>query len=154
MEGRFSPGAATVLGAGVASHACTACAYQTQAHPCRDNGGGSQCGGVSPNVLPALDLSGECDPRLAHSSQPGYESRICERASGELGIGQTTDGLGEARRSFAPTGGREPQTAPPDARVQPGARTASRDLGTTAAGLVGASHGNGDHWPVRCASLP
>src|SRR5260221_5042836 len=145
MEGRFSPGAATVLGAGVACHACS----QTKAHPCRDNGGGSQCGGVSPNVLPALDLSGECDPRLAHSSQLGYESRLCERGSGELGTGQTTDGLGEARRSFAPPGGREPQTAPPDARVRPGARTASRDLGTTAAGLVGASHGNGDPGPVR-----
>src|SRR5229473_340959 len=55
MESRFSPGAATVLGAGVASHACAACPYQTKAHPCRDNGGGSQCGGVSPNVLPAMD---------------------------------------------------------------------------------------------------
>src|SRR5260370_29930541 len=55
MEGRLSPGAATVLGGGVASHACAACAYQTKAHPCRDNGGGSQCGGVSPNVLPAMD---------------------------------------------------------------------------------------------------
>src|SRR3989442_559924 len=55
MEGRFSPGAATVLGAGVASHACAACAYQTKAHPCRDNGRGSQCGGVSPNVLPTMD---------------------------------------------------------------------------------------------------
>src|SRR6266705_2196837 len=149
MEGRFSPGAATVLGAGVASHACAARAYQTKAHPRRDNGEGSQCGGVSPNVLPALDLSGECDPRLAHSCQPGYQSRVCERASGELGTGQTTDGLGEARRSFASTCGREPQTAPPDARVQPGAGTASRELGTTAAGLVGASHSTGDHWPVR-----
>src|SRR5260221_12706977 len=39
MEGRFSPGAATVLGAGVASHACAACAYQTKAHPCRDDRG-------------------------------------------------------------------------------------------------------------------
>src|SRR5712691_2590543 len=149
MEGRFSSGAATVLGAGVASHACAACDYQTKAHPRRDNGGGSQCGGVSPNVLPAMDLSGECDPRLAHSSQPGYESRICERGSGELGTGQTTDGLGEARRSFAPTGGREPQTAPPDARVRPGARTASRDLGTTATGLAGTSHDTGDTLPVR-----
>src|SRR5260221_13475580 len=80
----------------------------------------------------------------AHSSQPGYESRICERTSGELGTGQTTDSLGEARRSFAPISGREPQTAPPDAQVRPGARRASRDLGTTAAGLVGASHGTGD----------
>src|SRR5258708_35975601 len=117
MEGRFSPGAATVLGAGVASHACAACAYQTKAHPCRDHGGGSQCGGGSPNVLPAMDLSGECDPRLAHCSQSGYESRICEGASGELGTGQTTGSLGEAPGSFASTGGREPQTAPPDARV-------------------------------------
>ncbi len=111
-----------------------------------------QCGHgfgyVDRNVLPAMDLSGECDPRLAHSSQPGYESRVCERASGELGTGQTTDGLREARRSFAPTGSREPQTAPPDARVRPGASRASRDLGTTAAGLVGANHGTGDHWPV------
>src|SRR6266849_8388205 len=55
MESRFSPGAATVLGAGVASHACAACNYQTKAHPRRDNGEGSQCGGVSPNVLPAMD---------------------------------------------------------------------------------------------------
>src|SRR5260370_22113694 len=55
MEGRFSPGGATVLGAGVASHACAACNYQTKAHPRRDNGEGSQCGGVSPNVLPAMD---------------------------------------------------------------------------------------------------
>src|SRR6266699_1077033 len=55
MEGRFSPGAATVLGAGVASHACAARAYQTKAHPRRDNGEGSQCGGVSPNLLPAMD---------------------------------------------------------------------------------------------------
>src|SRR2546421_11170238 len=132
MEGRFSPGAATVLGAGVASHACAACAYQTKAHSCRDNGGRSQCAGVSPNVLPAMDLSGECDPRLAHSSQPGYESRICERTSGELGTGQTTDGLGEARSSFAPTGGREPQKAPPESRVRPGGRRAKRELGITA----------------------
>src|SRR6266566_6442665 len=145
MEGRFSPRPTRVLGAGVASHACAACAYQTKAHPCRDNGRGSRRSRVSPNVLPAMGLSGECDPRLAYSCQPGYESRICERASGELGTGQTTDGLGEARRSFASTGGREPQTAPPDARVQPGAGTASRELGTTAAGLVGASHSNGDH---------
>src|SRR6266704_1592528 len=72
-----------------------------------------QCGHgfgyVDRNVLPAMDLSGECDPRLAHSSQPGYESRVCARASSELGTGQTTDSLGEARRSFAPTGGGEPQ---------------------------------------------
>src|SRR5260370_26330378 len=55
MEGGFSPGAGTGMGAGVASHACAACTYQTKAHPCRDNGGRSQCGGVSPNVLPAMD---------------------------------------------------------------------------------------------------
>src|SRR5258708_17308885 len=149
MEGRFSPGAATVLGDGVASHACAACVYQAKAHRCRDNGGGSQRGRVSPNILSAMDLPGECDPRLAYSSQPGYESRICERTSGELGTGQTTGSFGEARSSFAPTSGRESQTAPPDAQVRPGARTASRDLGTTAAGLVGASHGNGDQCPVR-----
>src|SRR5260370_40475780 len=140
MESRFSPGAATVPGAGVASHACAACNYQTKAHPRRDNGEGSQCGGVSPNVLPAMDLSGECDPRLAHSSQPGYESRLCERGSGELGTGQTTDGPGEARRSFAPTGGRKPQTAPPDAPVRPAASTPTPDLGTTPPCLVAALH--------------
>src|SRR5436305_7240814 len=123
MEGRFSRGAATVLGAGVASHACAACAYQTKAHPCRDNGGGSQRGGVSSNVLPTLDLSGECDPGLAHSSQPGYESRICERAGGELGTGQTTGGFGEAPGSFTSAGDRESQTAPTDQPVRPGATT-------------------------------
>src|SRR5258708_28647121 len=108
MEGRFSPGAATVLGGGVASHACAACAYQTKAHPRRDNGGGSQCNGVSPNILPALDLSGESDPRLAHSSPPGYESRIFEKTNGGIRKGQTTGGLGGARRSISPPGSREP----------------------------------------------
>jgi hypothetical protein len=46
----------------VASHACTACtacADQTKAHPRRDNGGGSQCGGVSPHVLPTMDPAWE-----------------------------------------------------------------------------------------------
>src|SRR5579864_1407678 len=143
MEGRFSFGAAPVLGAGVASHACAACAYQTKAHPCRDNGGGSQCGGVSPNVLSTLDLSGECDPRLAHPAQSGYQSRLCEGASGELGIGQTTGGLREARGSFASISRPEPQATPPDARVRPGARRASRELGTPPAGVAGTSDGAG-----------
>ena len=109
---------------------------------------------MSADLLPAVELPGECDPGLAYPAQFGHESRVCERACGELGTGQTTDGLGEARRSFASTGGREPQTAPPDARVQPGAGTASRDLGTTAAGLAGTSHGTRDHRPVRCVQLP
>jgi hypothetical protein len=67
---------------------------------------------------------------------------------GELGTGQTTDSLGEARSSFAPPSGREPQTASSKAPVRPGARTASRDLLTTVAGLVGTNHGTGDHRPV------
>src|SRR5215471_14794670 len=117
MEGRFSPGQATVLGAGVAGHACTARVNSTKAHPCRDDSSGSRCGGVSTHLLSTLELPGKCDPGLAHSSQPGYESRICERASSELGTGQTTGGLGEAPGSFASTGDRESQTAPPDARV-------------------------------------
>src|SRR6266699_4354467 len=54
MEGRFSPRPTRVLGAGVASHACAACAYQTKAHPCRDNGRGSRRSRVSPHVLPAM----------------------------------------------------------------------------------------------------
>src|SRR5712692_6545205 len=133
MEGRFSPGPATVLGAGVASHTCAACAYQAKAHPRRDNGRGSRCGRVSAHLLPTVDLSGECDPRLAHPAQSGYESRVCERARGELGTGQTTDGLSEACGSFAPLSCREPQATPPDARVRPGERRASRELGTPAA---------------------
>src|SRR6266496_1316986 len=148
MEGRFSPGAATVLGAGVASHTCAACAYQAKAHPCRDNGGGSRCGGVSAHLLPTMDLSGECDPGLAHPSQSGYQSWVCERASGELGIGQTTGGLREARGSFASISRPEPQATPPDARVRPGARRASRELGTPAAGVACTSDGAGDPGPV------
>ena len=88
MEGRFSPKPTTVLGAGVASHTCAVCAYQTKAHPRRDHSGGSRRRRVSPHLLPTLELSGECDPRLAHPAQSGYQSRVCERASGELGIGQ------------------------------------------------------------------
>src|SRR5258707_9131298 len=102
MEGRFSPGAATVLGAGVASHACAACTYQTKAHPCRDNGGRSQSGGGSPNVLPAVELSGEFDTRFAPFSQPGYQLRICGRNKRELRTGPTADNVGEAGSSFSP----------------------------------------------------
>src|SRR5258708_18293237 len=96
MEGRFSPRPTTVLGTRVASHASAACAYQTKAYPRCDNSGGSRCSRVSPHVLPAMDLPGECDPRLAHSTQLGYESWLCEAASREFGIGQTTYGLREA----------------------------------------------------------
>src|SRR5713101_6076399 len=73
MEGRFSSGQAKFLGAGVAGHACAACADQTQAHPCRDDSSRSRRRRVSPHLLPTLDLSGECDPRLAHPAQSGYE---------------------------------------------------------------------------------
>src|SRR5207245_1611950 len=148
MESRFSPGPATVLGTGVAGHPCPARVIQTKAHPRGNHGSGSQCGGVSAHLLPTLELPGECDSGLAHPAQFGYQSWVCERASGELGTGQTTDSLGEARSSFAPPSGREPQTASSNAPVRPGARTASRDLGTTAAGLVGTNHGTGDHRPV------
>src|SRR5258707_3718622 len=90
MEGRFSPGAATVLGAGVASHACAACAYQTQAHPYRDNGGGSQCAGVSPNVLPAIDPAWEnairdwliplnLDTNHGYAKEPVVNSELVKR---------------------------------------------------------------------------
>src|SRR5438309_674500 len=149
MESRFSPRPATVLGAAVAGHACTACVNPTKAHRRRDNSSASRCAGVSAHLLPAVDLSGECHPRLAYPSQPGYQSRVCERASGELGTGQTTDGLREAPGTFASTGGPEPQATPPDARVRPGARSASRDLGTAAAGVAGTSDGTGDPRPVR-----
>src|SRR5712691_3781479 len=117
MESRFSPGQATVLGAGVAGHACTARVNSTKAHPCRDDGERGQCGGVSTHLFSTVELPGKCDPRLAHPAESGYESRLCERASRELGTGQTTGGLGEACSSFASTSGRESQTAPPDARV-------------------------------------
>jgi hypothetical protein len=60
---------------------------------------------------------GECDPGLAYPSQSGYESWVCERASGELGTGQTTGDLREAPGSFTPIGGTESQATPPDARV-------------------------------------
>src|SRR6266852_3843635 len=153
MEGRFSSGQSKFLGAGVAGHADAAYADKTQAHPCRDDSSGSRCGGVSAHVLSTVDLSGECDPRLAHPAQSGYESRVCERASGELGTGQTTDGLREARGSFASLGGREPQATPPDARVRPGARRASRELGTPPAGVAGTSDGAGDSRPVGRAWL-
>src|SRR5260221_8047465 len=90
MEGRFSPGAATVLGAGVASNACAACAYQTQAHPYRDNGGGSQCAGVSPNVLPAMDPAWEnairdwliplnLDTNHGYAKEPVVNSELVKR---------------------------------------------------------------------------
>src|SRR5712691_3499324 len=55
MEGRFSSRPATVLGAGVAGHACVVRVNPTKAHPRCDNGGASQCGRVSPNLLPAVD---------------------------------------------------------------------------------------------------
>src|SRR6266480_5170119 len=145
MEGRFSSRPAPVLGAGVAGHACVVRVNPTKAHPRCDNGGASQCGRVSPNLLPAVDLSGECHPGLAHSSQPGYQSWVCKRASGELGTGQTTDGLREASGPFASTGGPEPPATAPDAHVRSGARRASRDLGTAAAGVAGTSDGTGDH---------
>src|SRR5216683_6608834 len=117
MESRFSPRQATVLGAGVAGHACTTRVNSTKTHPCRDDGDRGQCGEVSTHLLSTVELPGKCDPRLAHPAESGYESRVCERASSELRTGQTTGGLGEAPGSFASTGGRESQTAPPDARV-------------------------------------
>src|SRR5437899_8457663 len=114
MEGRFSAGGATVLGAGVAGHACTACANQTKAHHCCDDSAGSQRDGVSAHLLPTLDLPGECDPGLAHPAQFGYQSWVCQRASGELGTSQTSGDLREARRSFAPPGSTEPQATASD----------------------------------------
>src|SRR5260221_226589 len=110
--------------------------------------GGGRRRRVSPNLLPTLELSGECDPRLAHPAQSGYQSRVCERASGELGIGQKTGGLREARGSFASISRREPQATPPDAHVRPGARRASRELLTPTAGVAGTSGGAGDPGPV------
>lgn len=44
----------------------------------------------------------------------GDEARLCERASGELGTGSTTDDLRKAPGSLPPTGRREPQAAPSD----------------------------------------
>src|SRR5258707_4501442 len=55
MEGRFSPRAATVLGAGVASHTCATCGNPPKAHPRRDNGGGSRCSGGGAHLLPTVD---------------------------------------------------------------------------------------------------
>src|SRR5260370_40560185 len=101
MEGRFSPGPATVLGAGVASHAGTACASQTKAPPRCDDGDGSRCGGVSAHLLSSVEVPGECDPGLAHPAQFGYQSWVCQRASRELGTGQTSGALTEALGSFA-----------------------------------------------------
>src|SRR5260370_38149489 len=80
MESRFSPRPATVLGAGVAGHACTARVNSTKTHPCRDDGDRGQCGGVSTHLLSTVELPGKCDPRLAHPAESGYESRVCERA--------------------------------------------------------------------------
>src|SRR5712692_3178721 len=153
MEGRFSPGPTTVLGARVASHTCAVCAYQAKAHPRRDHSGRSRRSRASTHLLSTVELPGECDPRLAHPAQSGYESRVCERARGELGIGQTTDGLREARGSFASISRTEPQATPPDARVRPGARRASRELGTPPAGVAGTSDGTGDSRPVGRAWL-
>src|SRR5712691_8127283 len=121
MEGRFSPGQATVLGARVASHACGTCAYQAKAPPGGDDSDASRGGGVSAHLLPTMDLSRECDPGLAHPSQSGYQSRLCEGASGELRVGQTAGSLREARGSLASISRTEPQATPPDVRVRPGA---------------------------------
>src|SRR5258706_9463999 len=55
MEGRFSPRAETVLGAGVASHTCATCGNPPKAHPRRDHGGGSRCSGVGAHLLPTVD---------------------------------------------------------------------------------------------------
>src|SRR5216684_1842924 len=148
MEGRFSPRPTTVLGARVASHTCAVCAYQAKAHPRRDHSGGSRRRRTSPHLLPPLELSGECDPRLAHPAQSGYQSWVCEGASGELRIGQTTGGLREAVGSFASISRREPQATPPDVRVRPAARRASRELGTPPAGVASTSDGAGDPGPV------
>src|SRR6266699_1946363 len=112
MEGRFSSGPATVLGARVAGHACTARVNSTKAHSRRDDDGGSQCGGVSAHLLSQVELPGKCDPGLAHPAESGYESWVCERASSELGTGQTTGGIGEAPGSFASTGGRVGSASP------------------------------------------
>ncbi len=66
------------------------------------------------NFVPMFMIGGKC---------ACFRAKIVEisghlpRASRELGTGQTTGGLGEAPGSFASTGGRESQTAPPDARV-------------------------------------
>src|SRR5260221_1875434 len=90
MEGRLSSGAATVRGAGVPSHACAACAYQPQAQPYRDNGGGSQCAGVSPNVLPAMDPAWEnairdwliplnLDTNHGYAKEPVVNSELVKR---------------------------------------------------------------------------
>src|SRR5712691_11880172 len=77
-----------------------------------------------------------------------YQSWVCERARGELGIGQTTGGLREARGSFASLSRPEPPATPPDAHIRPGARRASRELGTAAAGEAFTSEGAGDRGPV------
>src|ERR1700694_3994547 len=148
MAGQFSPGPTTVLGARVASHTCAVCAYQAKTHPRRDHSGGSRRSRVSAHLLSTLALSGECDPRLAHPAQSRYQSRVCERASGELGIGQTTGGLREARGSFASISRPEPPATPPDAHIRPGARRASRELGTATAGVAGTSEGAGYRGPV------
>src|SRR5258708_15393756 len=64
----------------------------------------------------------------AHPAQSGYQSWVCEGASGELRIGQTTGGLREACGSFASISRPEPQATPPDVRVRPAARRVSREL--------------------------
>src|SRR5215471_9355654 len=94
----------------MASVACATCSHYPETHPGDYNRARYGSDRISPDLLPPLELPGKQYSRLVAPAQSGHESWVCERASRQLGTGQTSGGVGGASSPPGTPGAGEPHT--------------------------------------------